>query len=310
MARNFPRRGRPRPLLVVDGDSFAHRAYHALPKSLRMKDGVAAGAIIGFANSMLRLHAAAEPRAVVVGWDTLNEPTYRHAALPAYQSGREFDQELLDQLDMLPEFVIACGFVSAKAAGYEADDFLAAAVKREERRKGLSVVASGDRDAFQLVSERTTVVFPVRGGTFDLITPEEVRKRYGVEPQQVPDFVALRGDPSDRIPGARGVGAAGAALVLRKFGTLEGALAAGQFKEQARELRLYKQIATMDAAARLPVLKDQTPTWTRVAALMRDWKLDKLAERFEQLADAAVKPRGPSGRARRGPAKNRAAKPR
>jgi DNA polymerase I len=214
-------------------------------------------------------------------------------------------------LDVLPELVTACGFVSAKAAGYEADDFLAAAVRREERRKGLSVVASGDRDTFQLVSERTTVVFPVRGGTFDLITPDEVRKRYGVEPQQVPDFVALRGDPSDRIPGARGVGAAGAALVLRKFGTLEGALAAGQFKEQARELRLYKQIATMDATAPLPVLKDQTSNWTKAAALMRDWKLDKLAERFEQLTDAAhaVKPRGPSSRARR-PAKSRAAKPR
>jgi DNA polymerase-1 len=278
---------------VIDGDSFAHRAYHALPKSLRMKDGAAAGAIIGFANSMLRLYAAAEPRAVVVGWDTLDEPTYRHEALPAYQSGREFDQDLLDQLDMLPALVTACGFVSAKAAGYEADDFLAAAVAREERRKGLAVVASGDRDTFQLVSERTTVVFPVRGGTFDLITPQEVRKRYGVEPRQVPDFVALRGDPSDRIPGARGVGAAGAALVLRKFGTLEAALAAGQFKDQARELRLYKQIATMDAAAPLPALKDQTPAWTNAAALMRNWKLDKLAERFEQLASAAraLKPR-------------------
>ena len=125
-----------RPLLVVDGDSFAHRSFHALPKTIRRRGDKGGGAIVGFANFLLRLYDNERPRAVLVGWDTLDQPTYRHQAFPAYQSGREFDPELLDQLDVLPELVAACGFANAKAAGYEADDFLAAAVAEEERRGG------------------------------------------------------------------------------------------------------------------------------------------------------------------------------
>lgn len=144
-----------RPLLIIDGDSFAHRAYHALPKTIRRRGNKGAGAILGFANFLLRLYESEKPRAIVVGWDTLDAPTYRNEALESYQSGREFDDELVEQLEVLPEFVTACGFASAKAAGYEADDFLAAAVAREERRGGIAVVATGDRDAYQLASETT-----------------------------------------------------------------------------------------------------------------------------------------------------------
>jgi hypothetical protein len=99
---------------------------------------------------------------VLVGWDTLDVPTYRHRAFAAYQSGRQFDRELRDQLDVLPHFVAACGFVCAKSPGYEADDFLAAAVAGEELRGGMAIVATGDRDAFQLASELTTILQPVR----------------------------------------------------------------------------------------------------------------------------------------------------
>ena len=195
-----------RPLLIVDGDSFAHRAYHALPKSIRRRGNKGAGAILGFANYLLRFHESEKPRAVLVAWDTLDAPTCRHDALPGYQAGREFDGELVDQLVALPEFVTACGFVCAKAAGYEADDFLAAAVAREERRGGTAIVATGDRDAYQLASDRTTVLQPVRAGELARIGPAEVRARYGVDPKQVPDFIALRGDSSDRIPGLAGMG--------------------------------------------------------------------------------------------------------
>jgi DNA polymerase-1 len=272
-----------RPLLVIDGDSFAHRAYHALPKSIRRRGNKAGGAIVGFANFLLRLYEAERPRAVLVGWDTLDVPTYRHLALAAYQSGREFDAELIDQLDVLPQFVAACGFASAKAPGYEADDFLASAVASEERRNGTAIVASGDRDAFQLVSDSTTVLQPVRAGEMARIGPPEVRERYGVDPTQVPDFIALRGDPSDKLPGAKGVGPKGAAILLRKYGTLENALADGQFATHARELRLYRSIATMDASAPLPCLNDQTPAWAIASALARDWELNRLADRLAEL---------------------------
>jgi DNA polymerase I len=107
-----------------------------------------------------------------------------------------------------------------------------------------------------------------------------VRERYGVDPQQVPDFIALRGDPSDKIPGARGVGPKDAADLVRRLGSLDGVLAAGRFPAQAAELRLYRSIATMDATAPLPPLADQAPTWGRASALARAWGLSQLADRL------------------------------
>ena len=220
-----------------------------------------AGAILGFANFLLRLYRREQPRAVLVAWDTLEVPTYRHEAFPAYQSGREFDDALVEQLEVLPEFVAACGFANAKAPGYEADDFLAAAAAAEERRGGRVLVASGDRDTFQLASERTTILYPVRAGEMARVDPAEVRARYGVDPAQVPDFIALRGDPSDKLPGAPAWARPGAAALLRKYGTLEAMLEAGRFPAQAEKLRLFRRIATMDRKAPLPPLRDQTPTW-------------------------------------------------
>ncbi|MBV8778628.1 MAG: hypothetical protein JO032_16070 [Alphaproteobacteria bacterium] len=277
-----------RPLLVVDGDSFAHRAYHGLPKTIRRAGNRGGGAIVGFANFLLRLWDSEQPRAVLVGWDTLGAPTYRQKLFPGYQGGRQFDEELIDQLEMLPLFVAACGFANAKTAGYEADDFLAAAVAEEARRGGKSLVASGDRDAFQLASPTTTILHPVRAGEVARIGPAEVRERYGVEPAQVPDFIALRGDPSDKLPGARGVGAKGAAALLRRFATLEEALETGQFPLQAAELRVYRQIAAMDPGAPLPSLADQRPSWDRAARLARDWALGRLGDRLDELARIAV----------------------
>jgi DNA polymerase-1 len=250
-----------RPLLVIDGDSFAHRSYHALPKTIRRSDGKGAGAILGFANFLLRIYADEQPRAVLVGWDSLEAPTKRREMFPAYQSGREFDDELLEQLNVLPEFVAACGFANAKASGFEADDFLAAAVAAEERAGGSALVASGDRDSFQLASPSTTILYPVRGGEVVRVGPDEVPQRYGVDPKHVPDFIALRGDPSDKLPGAAGVGPKRAAELVRRYGSLDGVLEAGLFQSQAKTLRLYRLIATMDASAPLPSLADQATTW-------------------------------------------------
>jgi exodeoxyribonuclease III len=286
-----------RRLLIIDGDSFAHRAYHGLPKTIRRAGNKGGGAILGFANMLLRFYAEERPRAVVVGWDTLDAPTYRSRAFPAYQSGRHFDDELVEQLGLLPDFVAACGFANAKAAGYEADDFLAAAVRREERRGGLSLVASGDRDAFQLASELTTILHPVRAGDMARIGPAEVRGRYGVDPGQVPDFIALRGDPSDKLPGARGIGAKTAASLLRRAGSLEALLSEGRFADQASDLRLFRQIATMDAGAPLPSIRDQKATWGRAARLASEWGLDRLAARLDGLGQETrprTRPRAPA----------------
>lgn len=272
------------PLLIIDGDSFAHRAYHALPKSIRRAGNKGGGAIVGFANYLVRLCEAERPRAVVVGWDTLEVPNWRALELAGYQGGREFDDELVEQLNALPVLCRAFGFAVGKAPGFEADDFLAAAVTAEEARGGIAIVASGDRDAFQLVSARTLVLHPVKGGELARIDVAEVRKRYGVEPHQVPDFIALRGDPSDKIPGARGVGPATAASLLKRYPDLEAMLADGKFESQADDLRLYKRIATMVATAPLPPVPDAPPDWAAGAALARDWELNALAERLAKLA--------------------------
>jgi DNA polymerase-1 len=261
-------------LLAIDGDSLAHRAYHALPKSIRLN------AIVGFSNFLLRLWEAEQPEAMLVAWDTLEVPTYRHEALPVYQSGREFEPSILEQLGMLPDVVASYGFLVAKGDGYEADDFLAASAAAWD---GPVLVATSDRDAFQLVSDRVGILQPVKGvSELARIGPAEVRERYDVDPAQVPDFIALRGDSSDKIPGAPGVGPKKAADLLKQYGTLEAALAEGRFSTIVDELRLYRRIATMDASAPLPPLGPTPPDWARAAAHARELGLNAVAARLDE----------------------------
>ena len=129
-----------------------------------------------------------------------------------------------------------------------------------------------------------TILYPVRAGEMARVGPEEVRARYGVDPAQVPDFIALRGDPSDKVPGAPGVGATGAATLLQRYGSLEAALKAGRFPEMAKTLRLYRSIATMNKKAPLPSFRPQKPTWDKAAALASEWELQQLARRLKKLA--------------------------
>jgi DNA polymerase-1 len=263
-------------LLAIDGDSLAHRAYHGVPKNVRLN------AVGGFANFLLRLWDSEAPESVLVGWDSLETPTYRHEALPAYQSGREFDDSIVEQLALLPPLVSAFGFLVGKAGGYEADDFLAAAA---HHWPGPVLVATSDRDAFQLVSDRVSILQPVKGvSELAHIGPTEVRERYGVEPHQVPDFIALRGDPSDKIPGAPGVGPKKAAEVLKQHGSLARALADGRFPQVADDLLLYRSIATMDATAPLPPLAPTPPDWPRAAEHARSLGLNGLADRLAARA--------------------------
>jgi DNA polymerase I len=263
-------------LLAVDGDSFAHRAYHALPKSIR------GNMIVGVTNMLTRLWESEQPDAVLVAWDTLEVPTYRHEAFDAYQSGRVFEDSLLEQLAVMPALTEALGLTVGKGAGYEADDFLAAAA---HTWPGEVLVATSDRDAFQLASDRVTILQPTRGvSEISRIGPAEVRERYGVDPEQVPDLIALRGDPSDKLPGARGIGPKKAAELLNQYRTLEDVLAAGRFAAEAEDLRLYRRIAQMDASAPLPPLKHQTPTWAEASSFVRALGLNGLADRLASRA--------------------------
>ncbi|MSO95468.1 MAG: 5'-3' exonuclease [Thermoleophilia bacterium] len=272
-----------KPLLVMDGDSFAHRAFHGLPRSLRRDDGAPANALIGFMSMLLRLWQSEQPRATVVAWDTFGGHTYRNTLLPTYQSGREFDPEIVDQLALLPALVASTGIVCVGHGGYEADDFLAAAVAAERVRSGTTLVATSDRDAFQLAAPDVTILQPVRGvSEIARIGPQEVRERYGVEPRQVPDFIALRGDPSDRIPGARGIGEKTAAKLLQAFPDLEAILADGRFEDEASQLRTFLRIATLDPTAPLPAIPDAEPNWAAGADAAVTLGIGRLAQRLRK----------------------------
>ena len=226
---------------------------------------------------------------MLVGWDTLDAPTYRHEAFAAYQSGREFDAELLEQLDVLPEFVAACGFANAKAAGYEADDFLAAAVAR-------GGAARRHRDR----GERRPRRLPARLASDDHRAPGAGRRDGAHRPGGGARTLRRRaaagaglhraaGRPVRPAAGGKGVGPKSAASLLRKYGTLDDALADGRFAMWADELRLYRRIATMDASAPLPSLRSQGPTWGRAAGLAREWELNRLGERLDALAEGAAR---------------------
>ena len=276
------------PLLVVDGDNFTHRAYHSVPKSIRGSGGQRVNAIVGWTNMMLGVWQAEQPRAVYVGWDTLGVETYRHKLWPAYQGGRHFDREIVQQLDVLPGLSAAFGFGNGKGAGYEADDYMAAATLREEESGGRVLVLTSDRDAFQLVSDRVTVLAP-RKGIRDLVRigPAEVFERFGVRPEQVADFKALAGDASDKIPGARGIGPQTAAALLAKHGDLEALLEAtpsGPLRDQAERLLLFRELVRMQDDVEVELPATAPPDLAAGARELRRLGAERAAERVEQLS--------------------------
>ena len=214
--------------------------------SIRRADGRPGNPLTGFTNMLLRLWQAEQPRAVVVGWDTLFVPTYRHELLPGYQAGREFDPELLEQLDLRP----ACSRPRESSAARRRGTRQTTSSPRRSPPSELAAAPRWSRRPTATPSSSSrddvTILQPVRGvSEIARIGPAEVRERYGVEPEQVPDFIALRGDPSDKIPGARGVGEKTAASLLAQYGTLDALLAAGRFAAEAEALRAYRRIATL-----------------------------------------------------------------
>ena len=232
------------------------------------------------------LWEAEQPRAVYTAWDTLFVPTYRHELWPAYQAGRVFDKELLQQLELLPAISAAFGFGVGKGRGYEADDFLAAAAVAETRQGGCCLIFTNDRDAFQLVNDSVTVLWPRKGIT-DVVRVDatEVVQRFGVLPEQVPDYKALAGDASDNIPGARGIGPKSAASLLLKHGTLDRVLQANaQLAAQAEQLLAFREVARMRFDPEVVLPRSGPPNWAAGAAALREAGAKTLAERIDRRA--------------------------
>jgi 5'-3' exonuclease len=271
------------------------RAFYALPDTIKGADGRPVNALLGTANLILREIEQHEPRAVVLCFGP-DAADYRVELFDGYHAERpDVPDDLGPQfLDARP-FFEAFGWIVADSDSFEADDLLGSYATRETQAGGRTLVMTGDRDMFQCAGERVQILYVRTGGKqgAELVDADEVRRRYGVPPELVPDFIALRGDPSDGIPGAKGIGEKTAAELLQRHGSLEEALAHGirETKKAVRaalctqedELRAFKEIATLQ---RIDVaLPRDTPTnYLGAAKAARERGMERLARRLEQLA--------------------------
>ena len=283
------------PLLAVDAPSLLYRAFYGLPKSITDGDGQPVNALLGTVNLILAAIERHDPRAIVMCFGP-DAAKYRVELYEPYHADRPpMPEELAVQWVQCRDFFEAFGWTVCDHDSLEADDLLGSFANVETDAGGTAVLFTGDRDMFQCASDSVQILFP-RGGKDgpELIGPDEVRKRYGVDPEQVPDFIALRGDPSDGLPGAKGIGEKTAKEILREHGTLEAAIAASirmrprvgaALRDGAEELRRFREIATLQPieVKRPP---DRPTDWSGGAAAARARGMQRLAGRLEKLANS------------------------
>jgi 5'-3' exonuclease len=284
------------PLLAVDTPSLLFRAFYALPDSIVGPDGRPVNALLGTANLILAEIEAHRPRAVVLCFGP-DAASYRTELYPAYHAEREaaMPDDLSPQFALSRVFFEAFGWTVATSDSLEADDVLGTYAKRESEAGGRALLMTGDRDMYQCADERVTVLYVRTGGKrgAEEVGPTEVRERYGIDPEQVPDFIALRGDPSDGLPGAKGVGPKTAAELLRRHGDLETILdnairerrpkLRGALLDGREELLAFKDIATLrDAGVERPA--DKATDWGGAAGAARELGMNRLAKRLETNA--------------------------
>ena len=287
------------PLLAVDAPSLLYRAFFALPQSITDDDGQPVNALLGMANLILFACERHEPRAVVLCWGA-EAAAYRTELFEPYHADRPpMPPELERQWRDAPGFFAAFGWQSALAGDLEADDLLGSFASVETAAGGRTLLFTGDRDMFQCVSDDVTVLFP-RGGKDgpEVVDAAGVRERYGIEPAQVPDFIALRGDPSDGLPGAKGIGAKTARDLLREHGTLEDVIAAaskpgtmtarqaGALTSDPGALRAFKDVATLrEIDVERPA--DTPLAAAAAAAAAAERGMNRLAERLDAWPPAS-----------------------
>jgi DNA polymerase-1 len=273
-----------------------YRAFYALPDSIKGSDGEPVNALLGTSNLVLREVEARDPRAVVLCFGP-DAATYRTELYPAYHAARpEMPEALQHQWSQAREYFEAFGWAVADHDSLEADDLLGSFARLETEAGGTTLVMTGDRDMFQCASDSVTVLYVSTGKEAAEVTPAEVERRYGVPPALVPDFIALRGDPSDGLPGAKGVGEKTAAELLRKHGSLEAVLDAAiretrpklrtTLMDSRDELLAFKHIATLqEAKVRRP--RDRALEHKAAAAAARERGMGRLAERLEKWGDSS-----------------------
>jgi 5'-3' exonuclease len=289
----------PAPLLIADVPWLLYRSYFGLPKSIVGADGRPVNALLGTVNALLAV-LASRPARAVVACTGAEQASYRVKLYRPYHAHREpMPPELRAQWERAPALLESLGWAVWDAGELEADDAMFSHARAESQAGGRALLLTADRDLFQAVDDRVAMIELARGRIAREVGPEQVRERCnGVGPELVPDLIALRGDPSDGIPGAPGIGPKRAAELLLRHGSLENVLQAAASSERAerprasatllqhRELLLaFKRIATL---VRIPVRRPpDTATEHAVGAkAARELGMDRLAERLEQLAGA------------------------
>jgi DNA polymerase-1 len=272
-----------RPLLAVDAPSLLYRAFYALPKSITDADGRPVNALLGSINIVLREIELHKPRAVVMCFG-IDAAEYRVELYESYHADRPpMPDELSPQWERAADLYEKLGWYVAQSDDHEADDLLGSYAVVESKAGGRTLILTGDRDMFQCVDKKVKVLY-VRTGSkgAQVVDEAEVEARYGIPPKLVPDFIALRGDPSDGIPGAKGVGEKTAASLLRRHGSLEDALT-GKLAAVADELRTFKDMASLQ---QLPVERPEDRDTDRVAGAeaVRAHGMNRLAERLASSA--------------------------
>lgn len=278
------------PLLVVDAPSLMYRSFFALPDTITDATGQPVNALLGTVNQLLFVLAEQHPRAVVLCFGPDAAP-YRVKLYPGYHAKRPpMPDGLSGQWAQAPEFFASFGWYVTDHDDVEADDLLYSLGLEEAEKGGEAMLMTGDRDLYGAVRERVVVLY-VRTGKQgpERVDRAEVRRRYGVEPEQVADFIALRGDPSDGLPGAPGIGEKTAGELLRNHGSLEQAIArslrerprvGAALRDHADELRAFKQIATLQrVAVKLPADRETDSAGGAKAARARG--MERLAMRLE-----------------------------
>jgi 5'-3' exonuclease len=282
------------PLLVVDAPSALYRAFFALPKTIKGTSGQPVNALLGTINMVLQVVAEHEPRAVAFCFGP-DAAEYRVALYAPYHADRPpVPDELAWQFEQAPRLFDAFGWTTVSDDRLEADDVLASLAQVEAEGGGHTLILTGDRDLFQCVSDSVEVLYMKTGVKGpERIDADEVVRRYGVTPALVPDFIALRGDPSDGLPGAKGIGEKTAADLLRRHGSLEGAIAGalreqsarvrGALRDSADELRTFKDIATL-RKVRVKRPPDRPTDLTHGGAAAGELGMNRLAKRLEGAA--------------------------
>src|SRR5438067_9548752 len=291
-------------LFLVDGNNLAYRAFFALPEELATSEGFPTNALLGFTNMLFKLLSDYRPKGVAVAWDT--RPVHRHAEAEAaevvYKQGRRPMPDLLaEQFPHFRPIVEAFGYRNLEFEGWEADDVIATLATRSDAGGVKTCVVSTDRDAFQLCSENVCLMMTPRGvADVNVYTPERVEARYGVTPEQVPDFIGLKGDTSDNIPGVPGIGDKTAGQLVAQYGSLESVIEhvselsparARNITEHADVARLSKELATMrrdlDIACDPAELVLAPPDRAQLKEIFRRFEFRNLLNRIDEL-DAAV----------------------